>query len=133
MEAFKFTELQEQWLQLLETTELGQAKGVLRLGDSYCCLGLAAEFVLGLTPVRVDRYDKTTVYEFDDMDRKLTAKGAAKLGLVSGGGSFSRNYPPPNTAWPSLDSLNDYGRYSFKEIAKLIRENPRSVFKEVLS
>ena len=39
----KLTEAQEQWLDALESGNYKQARQRLRVGDSYCCLGVASD------------------------------------------------------------------------------------------
>lgn len=112
---FPYTDLQLEWLTLLETTELGKAEGRLREGECYCCLGLAAEFILKVVPVRTRVF-----YRFDGEISELTREMWEKLKLRGPLGNSMCDLI-------SLASMNDRHR-SFANIASVIKADPKLYF-----
>ena len=45
--------LRANWIAALRSGKYKQCKGKLKVGDSYCCLGVACE-VLGIVPIQID-------------------------------------------------------------------------------
>lgn len=119
MKDFPFTTLQLDWIKLLETTEKTQKVGYLRVGDSYCCLGLAAEFVLKLKPELLE--DSEATYIFDEGISGLTHNSIEKLGLRGSLGDAA------GFKFQSLASLNDSGS-TFNYIAERLRGMPGIYF-----
>lgn len=106
---------QELWLQALESGKYKQGQRYLKNGDKYCCLGVACEiFGAEKSPV---------TGEFVFSNSILPPEIVETLGLYSDiGNSCNKNDL-------SLAGLNDEGK-SFKEIARIIRENPEIYFRE---
>lgn len=134
------TTLQQQWVDLLLTTELPQGVGYLKRDGAYCCLGLAAEFVL-----RLEEKVKPTscVSFFEHRSINLSLNNSAELGLEGVEGSinikgleedplYSRMLEAASkldgTPIPlTLATLNDKG-FTFREIGEFIQRNPEVVF-----
>jgi hypothetical protein len=126
----KLTELQEKWLVSLETSP-PEKKTISRLGskdgDSYvaCCLG----------ELHVTACKEKGVNPFNEWGRiidegnynRLSTYSYLEYGLMSSLGGFKEFIVFDNRTYHSLSELNDLG-VSWKEIAKIIRENPENVF-----
>ena len=123
------TELQEKWLVSLETSPAEKqtiGKLGVKVGDSYaaCCLGelhviACKEKGLGMPFGFKDR--------IEDSDNGYRLTSYREYGLRSGVGEFSKPIVFNNRTYHSLSQLNDMG-VSWKEIAKIIRDNPENVF-----
>lgn len=90
-------ELKKKWIEALRSGKYEQAKGVLRNGDAYCCLGV----LCSLDP------------EFRDWaqySQSVSAPPVARTGLCGGG------FPSPAL---QLAEMNDKGA-TFDEIANHI-------------
>ena len=116
---------QEAWLHDLETTEAPQAKGRLFDGVGYCCLGRACVVLEPLVPfVRCTLSDEYTfgvggtVYASapSEIVNKLCLRGV--LGY------------PRDSESEYLTDMNDGGKYTFKDIARVIRSDPSVYFTE---
>lgn len=112
--AYQLNELQEKWLEALESGKYAQGKGWLARENRFCCLGVAA-VVCGIDEGRID-HCKT-------LDSFLGVRDA--LHLRSGVGSLGSNY-----SGMSLTGLNDESGKTFPEIAAFIRANPDQVFED---
>lgn len=123
MSSFTLSLEQEWWLNELETTSKEQGRGSLCENGKYCCLGVYAE---SRTPLKetmiISKYGKTTFYGCASY---LPPRLAEKLGLGDGRGHSFGSKPVP-----SLVSLNDFLKLSFKEIALVVRAHPTAYFKE---
>lgn len=132
--AFKLGPLQEKWLQELESgkhEQVGQTLCV-QMGNerSYCCLGVACEFVLGMRPeVESRRGDGLEIISFYGFASVMPSW--EKLGLRSENGSFIKGLMFNHRYFSCLTEMNDFGM-SFKDIAAYIRSNPENVFVESL-
>lgn len=124
----KFTPEQEKWLSELESGKHKQATGELYNGEGYCCLGVAARFVLGLKPI-----DNNGYYKLGNNAHVLCTKDANKLRLFAGGGTIRSRYRwafaqvLPIDTEESLAEYNDNGA-TFAQIAAAIRAMPWAVF-----
>lgn len=134
MTDFPFTTIQLAWLSALESGNYKQGQGMLRSGDYFCCLGVAAKYVLGS-----EEANCKGVYSYDGSLFKLSDSGSKVLGLKSSTGMVDLQFlskeatkavisiVEPLTDHVSLANLNDQG-FTFSKIAALIRENPHAVF-----
>lgn len=116
------TELQEKWLQALESGEYQQGQINLRSVDNkFCCLGVGCE-VIGLT-ARLTHDD----YLYDD---KVSVAPQALIKALNLHDEYGR-IPGAKISHEhsSLTKMNDNGM-SFKDIAAFIRANPELVFKQ---
>lgn len=120
---FQFTEIQEKWLQALESGEYQQGHKWLRHDGCYCCLGVACE-VLGL---EYRDEDQSFVFAEDFMGWRLRDDVAASIGLHNGLGALKSVALLNGRGFYSLSALNDNGM-PFTEIAAYIRTNPGNVF-----
>lgn len=121
--------LQTKWVLELESDKHKQGEGNLRDGDAYCCLGVACEFVLGIKPEKALHPQEDTLYAFEGCTIYMPATGVKQLGLSS---IFGNPYTKANTNNKyALAALNDHGK-TFKEIAQILRDNPKDYFKEEL-
>ena len=140
---FKFTAIQEAWLNALESGRFKQAKNTLvrrhraSKKASYCCLGVGCVVInenakeLGLQPVKrkITSYGKVN---FDREDMFMPVSGVETLNLRCNRGSIARGpvyVGKRSTPFSTLAEMND-GGMSHKEIAKFIRENPHKVFRQ---
>lgn len=112
--------LQTKWLEELRSGKHKQCTEDLRFRDSYCCLGVAAEFVLGIKPQRAAPSNHWT---FNGNSGCLAEGDWEQMGLVGDEGNFAEYRDDGG----SLASLNDKG-WTFTEIADFIEANPDLVF-----
>jgi hypothetical protein len=125
----------EKWLEALESGEFQQGRGRLRHGercqeDRYCCLGVACEVYRRETGngewVYPDGGEWFPCFRVGDgylADGTLPLPVSAWLGLRT----FSGFYGGELGMDSSLTSRNDGGA-SFKEIADIVRSEPRGLF-----
>lgn len=119
--AYELSELQEKWLQALESGEYGQCEAVLHDGAGYCVLGVACE-VVGLKKRKRGRQ-----YYYSNRTASAPNSVVSKLRLWGSSGecvdAFYAGFPHIE-----LSSANDAGM-PFPEIAAAIRANPENFFK----
>ena len=124
---YKFNQAQLQWLEDLESGKFKKCIGSLcevKNGrEAYCCLGVACERLVPKKLIIKNEDYKT--YSMEDV--YLPDYVQKKLKLVDTFGPIS-DKTLVNLKDPSLAGLNDQLRWSFKKIAKFIRNNPRAVF-----
>ena len=116
------TEEQEKWLAALESGEYEQAKGCLVHHDGidrFCCLGVACT-ILGVQRKGVEFLDPESNIGYN---LTLPPTTTHQLGLYDDDGAFC-----DGQEFESLASMNDSGRFNFKQIAAFIRANPEMVF-----
>lgn len=116
---------QKEWIRLLRSGEIKQGIGALKMGTSYCCLGVCKEFVLGEEPAPGQDV-------LSETDRK-------KIGLREVNGAACEasdylkitNFVKENgySAFGStiLAELNDEGA-TFQQIADLLEKFPEAFF-----
>ena len=156
-EPFEFTELQEKWLTALESGEYTQARGMLRDSeDNFCCLGVMCDIVQPdhwvKTTVKQEWYECDFVWYYRDVmeenivhNMDVPSSIRQKIRFRSPSGHFFPNFIAPQDPdfdrilqegttrveqgerLTSLANLNDRG-WTFKEIAGLVRRNPRVFF-----
>ena len=118
---FKFTKAQERWLQALESGEYKQARGSLRKGNAFCCLGVACD-VSGMGKWKA--CDVSIRHTFhtgtESVLSNLPLNVRIQLNLRSEVGKYSDEQ--------SLVQLNDSDHMALEEIAAFIRANPERVF-----
>lgn len=115
------TEIQEKWLQALESGEYKQVCDELHYRGGYCCLGVA-------THVLYPDHEALKFNGWMKLDSPFKQQTAPPdvqraLGLRDDCG-----YIKGGNFYDCLTEMNDSGRFSFKEIAAFIRENPEKVF-----
>jgi hypothetical protein len=128
---FIFTAEQEAWLNDLETTEAKQ--GIQRLhsiDDEFCCLG---RWCVVSETTSKKYIDMLYGHEYDGETVLLSRDLFERLGLRDQSGGFSIAYRHVDLAgtvdhMSCLVDLNDHLKWSFKQIAEFIRENPERVF-----
>jgi hypothetical protein len=123
----KFTPAQEAWLQDLETTEDPQFFNYLaQYGTkARCCLGRACDLAIasGLDVDVRNHVSATGIkVSYEESLYGLPTSVQEWLGLRGNGGDTS------DSTIPSLTSLNDAYRLSFKQIAAVVRNHPDSYF-----
>jgi hypothetical protein len=91
-------EIKDKWIAALTNGEYKQGKGYLRLGDTYCCLGVLCE-ILG--------WKLSKISNAMDKYKRLTA-------LL--GGDETRNLQRLNDAWDNPSSFKHIARYIKKNI-----------------
>lgn len=113
------------WIRALESGKYKQGRGALHRRGRHCCLGVACEVLLNRgVPMETVERNNTTFYDSCYLDLPPIAVEA--LGLNTALGDFEG---PVNKSC-ALTSLNDSGR-RFKTIAKVIRSNPKGLFKKL--
>lgn len=127
-----FTKEQLQWLDDLESGKFEQGKCYLHVysdgnDDKFCCLGVACFRFSSIKPSKsggVAFYDSGCHYPTEEAvkilhlkDRVGTFRNEAKIDAMHAGTMIIN----------ALTEMNDSG-FTFKEIAKYIRENPENVF-----
>lgn len=118
--------LQKKWIEALRSGKYEQGQNWLRIDNCYCCLGVAAEFVLGITPKGNGSSTERTVYLYNNESFELEKKDFEKLGLVDEIGSFKEPFRDGKEYF-TLAALND-NFWTFEEIADYIEANPDNVF-----
>ena len=127
--AYEYNQHQEKWLTDLETTDVPQAKGRLKSKDGeFCCLGRYYESQeisckKSQSGDFLYRGHISALDEFAVQDLRLRSKyGDILTGKV-------------DPIWQikigdhaRLTEMNDFLKWSFKEIAEFIRANPDAVF-----
>jgi len=98
------------WADALESGKFKKTKHVLYDGKGYCCLGVAC-VIAGLKPEKLPE----GIMAFDGYDADLPLKVRKKFRIKSSDGTYG-------DGGCCLMDDNDYGRKSFKAIAKIIRE-----------
>jgi hypothetical protein len=123
MKVYKFTELQEKWLQALESGEYEQTQDELCQGGKYCCLGVATHV---FNPDHQALKDNGWFRKSDPRNATKTAPPDVRdaLKLTDEHGTFLAEFE----YCESLVAMNDSSEFTFKDIAKFIRENPDAVF-----
>ena len=131
----KLTKEQEAWLQALESGAYKQ--GRIRLHpeeDTYCCLGVACTIsnigVWGAVPYILTNFAYVIKGE-NDQTAKLPGALVERLHLRDDGGGFEQRMVIKGRHFGALYEMNDSGKFTFKEIAAWIRENPEVVFTNV--
>lgn len=108
-------EVKERWLKALRSGEYPKVRGYLKTLEGYCCLG-----------VLCDLYSKETGIQWDNYDGSYSFMGADGVPPPK-----VKNWADTNPTFPSvkfkgilfnLQTLNDYERLTFNEIADLIEE-----------
>jgi len=112
------TELQEKWLQALESGEYEQCREYLSEDGKYCCLGVACEVMIK-HGIPITKEQKDNVILYDGLKTQLVEY--QKLGLRNPRGLIRGTDE-------NLMFLNDVKQWTFKEIATFIRNNPERVF-----
>ena len=119
---YKFTELQEKWLQALESGKYKQTQGELCEGGKYCCLGVATHV---FNPDHQALKDNGW-FRDGIVTRFRTAPPDVReaLKLRDEHGDFVHTFD----TFDGLVDMNDSGEFTFKDIAEFIRKNPENVF-----
>lgn len=113
------TEIAKKWIAALRSGEYRQAKGRLRDGSSFCCLGVLCNVHAQEFPDIAKRQRQTNAY--------IGAEKVPPEEVMEWSGLNERN--PVVRFWEmerSLAELNDEGE-SFETIADLIEENARDL------
>lgn len=117
--SFKLTELQEKWLQALESGAYPQQDhGRLRDSTGFCCLGVACE-VVGVcsSPVDYNAANWVVAYGNSESTAFPPAELMDALHLHSG-----------REGAGELMQMNDEMGLSFAQIAAVVRANPTHYF-----
>jgi hypothetical protein len=123
---------QEKWLEALESEKYTQGRSSLKTQDKdnspkYCCLGVGCEIF------DVERHDQLRNGDFPFGGDRTTCYAPVELKEIlalygdQGDSDFYREQP---NKFRSLISYNDYEKKTFKEIAKIVRDNPDIYFSE---
>lgn len=134
MSKYRFTKLQEEWLQELESGRIPKAKRALtRLKggeiQSQCCLGKACEIFRAkkkalLVDIGIYRGKRT----YNRHDGTLPREIFEAFKLRTDAGDFRDAIKHKNSFIRSLAGLNDKTFMTHPQIAAYIRKNPLNVF-----
>lgn len=114
-------ELRREWVKSLRSGEYEQGQGRLRIGDEFCCLGVACDLLAKKGMARWN--GGVAVCGESEGDVHLPTVAGDFLGLKTGWGSFDC----PVSGAASLVDLNDSGK-TFAEIADIIESEPEGLF-----
>lgn len=128
---------QKKWVEALKSDKYNQTKGCLKNNEGYCCLGVYAD----LCGVSWHREPNDELYYFHNPDNDyrsshiddfLNSSMTKQLGLLDSEGSMAhgKSIETDDNVYYSLAELNDSGKFSFTDIAKLIEDNPEYFFEE---
>lgn len=125
---YKFTDAQELWLSCLEEDGLPQTTGRLQKKEGYCCLGVACFLYEHYhnKPLDPNGFGMFSGLVLDG--KRSPVKDWLGLRDVCGTPVW---WSTPSGPLRTLMALNDIEGYTFKQIAAVIRKNPRAYFKEV--
>lgn len=113
-----------EWINALRSGKYAQGKSYLRLGDEFCCLGVACDLQ---KPILGEWYDDGTGGEYTIAGPAFLPKQAQELYRIATEGgdysdavSFDYSFTTFDYSFTtSLATLNDAG-YTFAEIADII-------------
>lgn len=126
---------QQALVDALRSGQFTQATGYLKVGDSYCCMGVAAKLAGAKWDRTDDTFNKDAGLSLKDSFVKLSDELIDWYGFRSGEGM---TLIEGLSARRVLSMMNDGGgvnnekRHSFAEIASFIEQNPAAVFTESL-
>ena len=114
-----YKEIALQWADALESGKYKQGRGKLRRGDKFCCLGVLCNLHAQAHPEIAAAQKKPGIYMGEVLG--LSKEVAAWAGMDNSGlGEFAFELDnAPNAG--SLADLNDQDRFTFKQIAEVIR------------
>lgn len=101
------------WVKALRSGKYKQGKHFLRRGDEYCCLGVLCEIT---KTSRRMRYGKLYEYKGNAIVIPHSVRGRVGMNTLYG------RLPRARKAGEDLAQLNDSGKYSFKQIARIIEK-----------
>lgn len=104
-------EMRQKWLNALRSGEYKQGRGNLRVGDEYCCLGVACEVLKDELNLSVGESDGVTLYGSNQATAPSQLEDA--LGLYGPCGE----HRDLQSGGPALTDLNDDEMWSFNQIA----------------
>lgn len=132
---FKLGPIQELWMKTLEEHPERQYKSALGIvdetGEKYCCLGQGM-VCFGLGHLK-DNRSHDGFYGFKELKNSQnlggfpTSEEADIMGLHTIDG---KEYINGDDTGRSMASMNDSGRYTWPQIAAVVRANPHHFFKE---
>ena len=117
----------KRWVKALRSGEYKQGSGALRMGDEFCCLGVACD-LFDNNGWRPSGYDLLDNYLMNGIVKvgSLPKEVMHWLGLADSSGYFMVGCTQGQ--WASLADANDGGA-TFDEIADLIEDNADNLFK----
>ncbi len=116
------------WIDALESGEYKQCKGMLKEGTGFCCLGVACEID---DAVEWSEVHKRYIFDGESEFTELPEEYNKQLGLTS---SFGESqgcilYKGEEVIEAeSLLNLNDQEGFTFKQIARILRDTPENFF-----
>ncbi len=129
----------KKWVKALRSGKYEQANGKLRVGDGFCCLGVACDLyeeIVGKASWE-DAYEggpiteETEVISFLEETEELPLEVRDWLGLLSDIGNFKLNGETIEVDnYNGLAAMNDNGK-SFETIADVIEREEELLFKGV--
>ena len=118
---------QKKWLAELRSGKYKQNVGGLCRNGKFCCLGVICDLYskqAGAVITSITGYD--TIISYDGLSAVLSERIKKYIGLRHLNGAAKE------FASDSLAAFNDSGAYSFKDIAKIVEEDPGLYFTEAL-
>ena len=120
-------EIKDKWVAALESGDYKQTRGVLRRGDSYCCLGVLCDLYYNENPE--SQWNPVTPttrefakYEFIVPDESYHNTGVPPNPVYQWAGMLDENGDVPAGTENYLTNMNDDG-IPFPKIAEWIKEN----------
>lgn len=122
------TEPVKQFLEALRSGKYKQIQGVLKNGEGYCCLGVAAELFL---PEGGKIEEKDEIFQFSGSSGNEAATAHLPQYAIDALGTYSWSGAPRGTTLttPSMMRMNDKFGWSFTQIADFLEANAKFYFK----
>lgn len=114
----------KKWVAALESGDYEQTDGVLKSksGFEYCCLGVACEVYRQETGLgRWTEEHRFSASAEDARTATLPNRVMEWLGINDAYGTYDDGYK-------SLTDHNDHDKFTFKEIAEIIKSEPKGLF-----
>lgn len=123
----KLGKLQLKWVKALESGKFRKSTGDLRNKKGFCCLGVLEKLEGNLAKRKPGN---SYCFLNNDMynSSNLSKKTKNKYGFYGSSGQFKNDVLVKG--YSRLTTINDSEKFSFKQIAKIIRDNPSLVFKK---
>jgi hypothetical protein len=115
-------EVADAWVEALRSGDYRQAKGMLREGDNFCCLGVLCD----ISKQGEFRDSPVGQTYFDGVDVRLASIPPLVMewaGMKSEGGAFLPRISLGGKTADRLWKLNDQLEWSFEKIADFIETN----------
>ena len=113
-----------EWIKALRSEKYNKGNGSLRVGDSFCVLGIACDIYAKSHKI-IWILDRKNIYSIINHSFTLPDEISKWLGLKTSCASYHRTENSVSTL-----SLNNDNGMSFKKLADLIESEPKGLFKK---